>query len=233
MARVQWWREHPEKLRGGSMVALLVLLLLLVFFVPFSVAPNSLHARLMRELLLSLILLTGVVAVSDRRLQFLIVALVAGAALLVRWAGWLFAPAHAHAQGMIIGETALISLGLLGVVIGIRVFSPGTVTFDRILGAVSLYILIGVVWAEADHLVSIHIPGAYAGIPNTYTSSDHSVWLYFSFVTLTTVGYGDITPIANPARALAILEALIGQLYPAIVLARLVSLRVASESSGP
>ncbi|MGT2429555.1 hypothetical protein ACU4HD_13945 [Cupriavidus basilensis] len=135
MARVQWWREHPEKLRGGSMVALLVLLLLLVFFVPFSVAPNSLHARLMRELLLSLILLTGVVAVSDRRLQFLIVALVAGAALLVRWAGWLFAPAHA--QGMIIGETALISLGLLGVVIGIRVFSPGTVTFDRILGAVS------------------------------------------------------------------------------------------------
>ncbi|MGT2429556.1 potassium channel family protein [Cupriavidus basilensis] len=50
---------------------------------------------------------------------------------------------------------------------------------------------------------------------------------------MTTVGYGDITPIANPARALAILEALIGQLYPAIVLARLVSLRVASESSGP
>ncbi len=229
MAHAQWWREHAQQIRAGSMVALLVLLLLLVFVVPFSVAPDSFYARLMRELLLSLILLTGVAAVSDRRLQFLMVALVAAAAILVRWAGWLFAPAHS--QG-ILDETVLVSLGLLGVVIGIKVFSPGTVTFDRILGAVALYILIGVVWAEADQLVSVHVPGAYTGIPNTDTASDRSVWLYFSFVTLTTVGYGDITPVANAARALAILEALIGQLYPAIVLARLVSLRAAGEGSG-
>ena len=229
MTHVQWWREHAEQLRVGSMVALLVLLVLLVFVVPFSVAPNSLYARLMREVLMALILVTGVAAVSDRRLQFFVIALVAVAAILVRWAGWLFAPAYAPG---LLDETALISLGLLGVVIGIKVFGPGTVTSDRVLGAVALYILIGVVWAEADQLVSIHVPGAYTGIPNTGTVSDHSVWLYFSFVTLTTVGYGDITPVAHPARALAILEALIGQLYPAIVLARLVSLRAAGGGSG-
>ena len=49
-------------------------------------------------------------------------------------------------------------------------------------------------------------------------------WVYFSFVTLTTVGYGDISPVARAARSLAMLEALIGQLYPAVILARLVSL---------
>ena len=49
-------------------------------------------------------------------------------------------------------------------------------------------------------------------------------WIYFSFVTLTTVGYGDITPVARAARSIAMLEALTGQLYPAIIIARLVSL---------
>jgi hypothetical protein len=59
--------------------------------------------------------------------------------------------------------------------------------------------------------------------------ADPTIWIYFSFVTLTTVGYGDLTPLAHAAKSLVIIEALIGQLYPAIVLARLVSLRAASE----
>jgi Ion channel len=104
------------------------------------------------------------------------------------------------------------------------------VTFDRILGAIALYVLIGVVWAEAYQLVSIRVPDAYAGIAGGSGSPDRASWIYFSFVTLTTVGYGDITPVAHAARSLAILEALIGQLYPAIVLARLVSLHVAGGS---
>jgi hypothetical protein len=150
-------------------------------------------------------------------------------AILVRWTGWLYPPGTTPG---LLDETALFSLGILCVVIGIKVFSPGTVTFDRILGAVVLYVLIGVVWAEAYQLISIRVPGAYAGIAHDSSSIDRSSWIYFSFVTLTTVGYGDITPVAHAARSLAILEALIGQLYPAIVLARLVSLHVAGSGSG-
>ena len=56
-------------------------------------------------------------------------------------------------------------------------------------------------------------------------------WMYFSFVTLTTVGYGDITPVATSARSLAMLEALTGQLYPAIIIARLVSLQTAGHGA--
>jgi uncharacterized membrane protein len=72
--------------------------------------------------------------------------------------------------------------------------------------------------------VDVAVPGAFAGVErHDDTPPD---WVYFSFVTLTTVGYGDITPVARGARTLAILEALVGQLYPAVIIARLVSLQV-------
>ena len=72
------------------------------------------------------------------------------------------------------------------------------------------------------------LPGAFAG--HTDESGGLADWIYFSFVTLTTVGYGDITPVALGARSLTMLEALVGQLYPAVIIARLVSLQT---SSGP
>lgn len=225
---------HPGPVRAAhlrvvSMVALLSFAILAVFVVPFSIAPTSVPAKMTQDVLLSLVLLTGVVAVSDHRAQMVPIAIVAGVAIVIRWAAWLLPP------DMTTGlrdETAIASLGLLSVLIGIKVFGAGTVTFDRILGAITLYILIGVVWSEAYQLIGIYEYGAFAGIPPGDLPADRSTWIYFSFVTLTTVGYGDITPVAHAARALAILEALIGQLYPAIVLARLVSLYVAVDRSG-
>jgi hypothetical protein len=90
----------------------------------------------------------------------------------------------------------------------------------------------GLVWADAYQLVMLYVPHAFAGISTLEGAVDRSSWVYFSFATLTTVGYGDIVPVAPIARSLSNLEALIGQLYPAIVLARLVSLQVAGGSSG-
>jgi len=229
MAYAQRWHDRKVQLRIGSMVALLVLLALNVFVVPFTVAPDSVFARIVRDVLLSMILISGVATVSDHHRLFAVIALVAGVAILVRWTGWFYPPGKTPGLR---DETALFSLGILCLVIGIKVFGAGVVTFDRILGAIALYVLIGVVWAEAYQLISIHVPGAYAGIADDTDSMDRSSWIYFSFVTLTTLGYGDITPVAHAARSLAILEALIGQLYPAIVLARLVSLHVAGGGSG-
>jgi hypothetical protein len=229
MAYAQKWHDRKVQLSIGSMVALLLLLALNVFVVPFSVAPDSVFARLVRDVLLSMILISGVATVSDHHRLFLVIALVAGVAIMVRWTGWFYPPGRTPGLR---DETALFSLAILCLVIGVKVFSAGVVTFDRILGAIALYVLIGVVWAEAFQLISIHVPGAYSGMADDHDSLDRSSWIYFSFVTLTTLGYGDITPVAHVARSLAILEALIGQLYPAIVLARLVSLHVAGGGSG-
>ncbi|WP_254067534.1 potassium channel family protein [Burkholderia sp. L27(2015)] len=215
--------------RIGSMAVLLFLLLINIFVVPFMVAPDGISAQIVRDVLLSLILLSGAATAWEHRPQFVAIALIASLAIVAHWTRSFIAPEKT--LGLLDGTT-IFSLGILCAVLGTKVFGGGAVTFDRILGAIALYILIGVVWAEAYQLVSIHVPGAYAGIAHDGGPSDRSIWVYFSFVTLTTLGYGDITPVAQSARSLAIMEALIGQLYPAIVLARLISLQVTSGGSG-
>jgi len=179
--------------------------------------------------LLSSILLTGIVTAMDRPRGLVVIGLVALIAIVVRWAGWLFPDSLALA---IREETTLLALALLSITVGMKVFGSGKVTLDRISGAVALYILVGLVCAVAFQLIDLSIPEAFSGIPHDQIRADRSIWIYFSFVTLTTVGYGDIAPIARAARSLANLEALIGQLYPAIVLARLVSLQAAGGGSG-
>jgi len=73
----------------------------------------------------------------------------------------------------------------------------GPVTRDRILGAVAAYLLFGLTWASAYHLLAIHLPGLFRSPPDR--ADPWPTWAYFSFVTLTTVGYGDVTPVAMPA----------------------------------
>ncbi len=91
--------------------------------------------------------------------------------------------------------------------------------------------LIGLVWVFAYRLVDYLSPGALSiGPLGRGAGHGPQTVAYFSFVTLTTVGYGDITPVHPAARVLAIAEALIGQLYPAILIGRLVSLQISSRT---
>jgi hypothetical protein len=105
-------------------------------------------------------------------------------------------------------------------------FKPGVVTFHRVQGSVAVYLLLGLAWAHAYFLVALIHPGAFNTPPAADGINEMPQFVYYSFVTLTTVGYGDITPIHPFARSLATLEALVGQLYPAILIARLVSLEI-------
>ena len=104
------------------------------------------------------------------------------------------------------------------------------VTHETVLGALCTYVLLGLLFAFAFLALD-----AVRDAPFFVQSGAHqeSEYLYFSFVTLTTVGYGDITPVAPLARSLANVEALIGQLYPAILLARLVSVDSVNPSLVP
>jgi voltage-gated potassium channel Kch len=111
---------------------------------------------------------------------------------------------------------------LLACAVGINVFASGRSIADRVFGAVVLYLLIGLIAAFVYAAIHGLNPDAFSKLPSG--NDDISDWLYFSFVTLTTVGYGDITPVARSARGIAMLEALVGQLYPAIIIARFVSL---------
>ena len=121
---------------------------------------------------------------------------------------------------MIIGLT-------MGIVVTRAVFAPGRITFHRIIGAVLLYLNIGITFMALFSFVALMVPNAFTGLgPLKDDLAVASNLIYFSFVTLTSVGYGDIVPLHPLARSLANIEAIIGQLYPATLLARLVTLEI-------
>ncbi len=178
----------------------------------------------------SLLLICGAVALHPGRtlrvLLVLIVALTVGLDWRSHWlpvsglpgAGYFFFSA--------------LALGCFAAVVLKRVFEAGPVTRHRIYGAVCAYLLFGLMWAAAYALIEHAIPQAFS-MASGAELADKPVtrFVYFSFVTLTTVGYGDITAVHPLARTLVIAEALTGQLFPAIIIGGLVSLALRDRPS--
>jgi Ion channel len=120
---------------------------------------------------------------------------------------------------------------ILGVSVGWAVaravFGPGEVTYHRIMGAILLYLVIGATFVALYTFVALRVPNAFSGVPMDDSPAVSNSFIYFSFVTLTSTGYGEILPVHPFARSLANIEGIIGQLFPATLLARLVSLAIA------
>jgi hypothetical protein len=137
----------------------------------------------------------------------------------------LWAPSNA---ALLLGTVGGFGAQLLVIyLLGHAVLAPGEITRLRVLGAVALYLGLGMAFAGAYRLSLELIPGSLANLPSEPGQlRAYSSILYFSFVTLTSVGYGDIVPVQPFVRALSNLEAIIGQLYPATLLARLVTLEL-------
>jgi hypothetical protein len=129
---------------------------------------------------------------------------------------------------LLLGTIGAFAAQLLVIyLLGHAVLAPGEITRHRVLGAIALYLGLGMAFAGAYRLCWELIPGSLANIPpGTGPFQAFSSILYFSFVTLTSVGYGDIVPVEPFVRSLSNLEAIIGQLYPATLLARLVTLEL-------
>lgn len=120
---------------------------------------------------------------------------------------------------------ATIGITLIWVV-SRAVFGPGHVNYHRVIGAILLYLTIGLTFVPLYTFVGLLAPDAFTGLTISDDPSLASHLIYFSFVTLTTIGYGDIVPVHPLARSLCNLEGIIGQLYPATLLARLVTLEL-------
>ncbi len=128
-------------------------------------------------------------------------------------------------------------LSLVTVLIVKYIFSTNRITFDYINAALCVYLILGMLWVSLYEIAEHIEPGSFV-LPNDVLS-DFSVnenqgdalvrKIYFSFVTLLTLGYGDLAPIHSIARLLAILEALIGQIFLVVLVARLVGIHVAQS----
>jgi len=108
-----------------------------------------------------------------------------------------------------------------------RIFSEKTVTMDSIQGGIAIYFLSGLLWAFFYQMLLLFNSDAI--LFSDYVQGGLSDMIYFSFVTMTTLGYGDITPVSRMAKNLALLEAVWGQTYLAVLVARLVGLHLISS----
>ena len=109
-----------------------------------------------------------------------------------------------------------------------QVLFEGDIDANKIIGSLTLYMLFGLVWAVIYMIIMLFDPTAFSGIEVTSWQAGFSRMAYYSFVTLTTLGYGDILPKNHIAEFFAYMEAVIGVFYMAIIVSSLISLRLNS-----
>ena len=120
---------------------------------------------------------------------------------------------------------------LLSIYLGITdILFSGKITPNKIIGSLCIYLLIGIIWGLIYIFIAILYTEPFNGITQTGEYSQMWEYIYYSFVTLTTLGYGDISPSMPIARSLAFLEAICGQFYLAILVASLVGAYLADHN---
>jgi voltage-gated potassium channel Kch len=215
----RFWAED----RGLSFL----LLFLVIFLIVAPLRESGPIARTLLGVTFSLMLVSGVLAVSRRRWAGIVTGVIAAFAFIAEWAfQWSGSPALDLPRTV---GSLLFTATLAGVVFA-QVIRGGRITIHRILGSATAYLLIGFTWGAMYNLLGLLDPGAFAS--STFPRLGQGEYFYFSIVTLTTLGYGDITPLHPLARSLVSLEALTGQLFPAILIARLVSMELLERQSG-
>ncbi len=211
---VQSWESQ------ANLAFFLALLVVCVFFLP-SIGFGREHEQLYSDFVYSILLISGVAVGWGRPLLFYPAALVALISLVVRWSAWGRPAVEFHPWRE---ELALATIVMIAAIILAQVFGRGPVTIMRIQGAIVAYLLLGFGWAHTYVIAAHFNPNGFSSSVGVLTSP--SDWMYYSFCTLTTLGYGDIVPTGPISRSLAIGEALAGQLYLAVMIARLVAMQV-------
>jgi voltage-gated potassium channel len=107
-----------------------------------------------------------------------------------------------------------------------QVLFTGPIDVNRIVGAICIYLLMGLIWALMYLFIAQAIPGSFNGVEQLVWYDNFADIAYFSFVTLTTLGYGDISPVAPVARFLVYMEAVVGVFYMAILVASLIGVGI-------
>ena len=218
------------KFRRFSTVQLLIALAVLLICAPFLDELEG--GNLILSVLFSLVLVAAVFAVANRKRTLAIALVLAVPAIAGRWINH-FRPDIIHPAVFLVCALLLLAF-VIGHLLHFILRAP-VVTMEVLCASIAVYLMLGLVWTVAYWFVDQVTPGGAFSF-NTERgvhSMNGFTGFYFSFITLSTVGYGDITPVLRVARWLAAMEAMTGLLYVAVLIARLVSLysRAKSENS--
>jgi hypothetical protein len=210
--------------RNAVLLFALVLLLLLGPLIPLE------QEWFVVELMFDFILLSGVYTVGRTRHHWPFMTLTV-ITLAVRWGELI-----SGMSGLDLTALTLTSAWLFYAVwiIVTSLFKRTDVTVDTILAAIVTYMLIAVAFAMVFQIIELAAPDSFRGLPENIVEDRPALsntMLYFSFVCITTMGYGDIVPTSGIAQPFAVLEGVFGQLYLAVMIARLVGLHIATSNT--
>jgi Ion channel len=226
-------KRSKELLRGlrfrrFSTVQLLIVLALLFFFFPFVEEVKG--GDIIVSVLLSLVLISAVLAVASSGRTLVVAVLLMIPAIAGRWIS--------HFRPDLVPPPVFLTAGLILIAFVVAnllrfVLRAPSVTVEVLCASISAYLMLGLMWTIAYWLVDRLTPGgAFSFNTNAGPRSIEGFnAFYFSYVTLSTVGYGDITPVSKVARMLAAMEAMTGLLYVAVLIARLVALYSTPKSN--
>lgn len=204
-----------------STAEFLITLLLLLIGIPF--VEQFDQDKHIETILMTLVLVSGVLAVGGRRRTLVLAVVLMLPALAGKWINH-FWPQLAPTE-MVYASGLIFLVFLIWQFLHFIMRTP-RVNSEVMCAGVSIYLLLGLMWMFAYLLVAGAAPGAFAFTtgPATGQSLHGANAFYYSFITLCTVGYGDIVPVSNVARMLAAMEAITGTLYVAVLISRLVAL---------
>jgi hypothetical protein len=213
-----------------SVARVLVALVLLFVASPFVEAMRN--GTVLESVLATVVVCMGVLAVGGRRQTLVLAIILVLPAVVGNWAHHIWHESF-PLEAVLAGR--LVFLAFVVVRLLVFILRAPKVNSEVLCAGVSIYLLIGLVWSLGYRLVALATPDAFAfSVP---PSSPHEMTrfnaFYFSFMTLTTVGYGDITPVSPVARMLAIMESMSGTLFVGVLIARLVSLYSAPSPTEP
>jgi CubicO group peptidase (beta-lactamase class C family) len=218
--------------RAKAWKHVILLAIIVCVFVSQSLAPDrGVLGPMLHDALVTLAMLSVFLVVFEGRADRF-VALAAGIVSIgCSWARYAL-PAHGGTTITIVHDCALALFFSFAVVEILRnIFRQRAIRADDVIGSVCGYLLAGAAWASLYSLVDYVVPESFSlsrsvGMQLDGWHSRHALFDYFSVVTLTTMGYGDVVPLRAPAMTLSWLEAVFGQFYIAVVVAQLVAVRL-------
>jgi hypothetical protein len=221
--------QMSEFWSGDIGLTLVTITLVILIFVIFPLQQAGITGHVALDLVMVTLMISGALVVKQRRILtagvIALVILAVGVLFMSRLYPTLFMRQLSSAL------TIFVMLIYVRIVL-LVMFREGHVTWSRIQGGVCAYLMLGLAWSAAYSLVEQVHSGAFHFVSAPTNVDDlASKLIYFSFATLTTVGYGDILPVAPYARSLASAEAIVGQLFPAILIGALVAMAMSPKSN--
>jgi hypothetical protein len=177
------------------------------------------------DIIITAIFLSAIYAISKKERYFFISLLLLLPVLVAIWLSHFVNTPFLLLVGNCCG---ILFFAFTIIIILSAIFRENEVTLDVIYGAIAVYLLMALMWAFIYEVIDTLNPNAFSVTGEVFEGSRHH-FFYYSFVTITTVGYGDITPVSLVARSFSILEMLIGQIYLVVLIARLVGIHISQS----